>query len=230
MIKLIAFDLDNTLAELGKGIAAKDIELLKEIEARGVRIAVCSGKPTYYLCGFMRQVGLRHPILVGENGSVIQFGVDLPPKEFFVLPYSEDAKKSLVFLKERLDEILPDLWYQPNLTELTPFPKSEADLDLIAECIEKNSAYIKDVNAYRFSDCFDIVPNGLSKSVGLEYLCKLLGVSRSEIVAVGDGVNDYPMFEYAGYSVGVRVADETRVDRNFTSANEALIHMLDLIE
>ena len=67
--KLIVFDLDRTLADIGAGILPADIEALKALERKGARIAICSGKPTYYLCGFMRQVGLEQPILVGENGA-----------------------------------------------------------------------------------------------------------------------------------------------------------------
>ena len=137
MIRLMVFDLDNTLAELGKGIVGEDLILLKKIENLGVDIAVCSGKPTYYLCGFMRQVGLKRPILVGENGAVIQFGVDLPPREFYVLPYSEDAKNTLSFLKKKIEEVLPDIWFQPNLAGVTPFPATKEEFDTITKCLEE---------------------------------------------------------------------------------------------
>ena len=79
MMKLIVFDLDSTLAPVGKGILPETIQMLKEIEKSGIKIAICSGKPTFYTCGLMRQVELEDPILIGENGAVIQFGVDLPP-------------------------------------------------------------------------------------------------------------------------------------------------------
>lgn len=82
MYKLIVFDLDGTLAPHGKGMLPENLEKLKALEQKNVRIAICSGKPTYYLCGFMRQIGLEKPILVGENGAVIQFGVALPPRDF----------------------------------------------------------------------------------------------------------------------------------------------------
>ena len=78
MIRLAVFDLDGTLAPLGKPVAPETVALLHQLENTGVRIALCSGKPTYYLCGFARQLGLADPILVGENGAVIQLGVDLP--------------------------------------------------------------------------------------------------------------------------------------------------------
>ena len=54
MVRLIVFDLDSTLAPLGKGMGEKELELFREIEKKGVRIAICSGKTCDYLCGFMR--------------------------------------------------------------------------------------------------------------------------------------------------------------------------------
>lgn len=230
MIKLIVFDLDGTLAKLGKGIIPEDLALLRELENRGVRIAICSGKPTYYLCGFMRQVALKQPILVGENGAVIQFGVDLPPRDYYILPYSEDAKQTIRFLRAEFDRLLPELWYQPNQTGLTPFPASGEEFEVIAGCIEANREQVRDVTVYRHIDSFDITPNGIDKFTGLEYLGKLLGISRQETIAVGDGVNDYPMFAYAGYAVGVHVADPARVHRDFPTATEALRYLLELVE
>lgn len=114
MIKAVIFDLDNTLAKIGKEILPKDLELLRKMEKQGVRIAICSGKTVDYLCGFMRQVGLEYPVLIGENGAVIQFGVDLPPNQFHILPYSMEAKQSIKLLKEKITEKLPNMWYQAN--------------------------------------------------------------------------------------------------------------------
>lgn len=229
MIKLMVFDLDNTLAKIGKGISIEDIILLRSIEKKGVRIAICSGKPTYYLCGFMRQVELKDPILIGENGAVIQFGVDLPPRDYRILPYSDAAKETIVYLKDAFNALLPGLWYQPNLTGLTPFPSSQEEFDIIAGCMDRNQSQIHDVTVYRHVDSFDITPNGIDKFAGLAYLGELTGISREETVAVGDGVNDYPMFAYAGHAVGVCVADETKVHRNFTSSTEALRYLLELL-
>lgn len=230
MVKLIVFDLDGTLAKVGKGIQTKDIELLKQIEQTGVKIAICSGKPTNYLCGFMRQVGLEHPILLGENGAVMQFGVDLPPKQSYTLPYSKEAKKTIHFLREKLDEVFSDMWYQPNLVGLTPFPKNEEEFETIATLLHEHKQQLKDVTVYRHVDSFDIIPNGVDKKKGLQYLSGLLELSPEEIVAVGDGVNDYPMFEFAGHSIGVNVENTDKVDENFESITQALTWMLSNLE
>ena len=40
----MVFDLDSTLAPLGRGIGKKELELLRKIEKTGVRVAIASGK------------------------------------------------------------------------------------------------------------------------------------------------------------------------------------------
>ena len=230
MYKLIVFDLDGTLAALGKGIEPQNLALLRRLEDAGARIAICSGKPTYYLCGFMRQAGLRAPVLVGENGAVIQLGVDLPPREYHVAPYSDAAKRSIRLLREAMEAKVPGMWYQPNEVGLTPFPRNDAEFDAVQGCIDALSGEIRDVIIYRHCDSFDITPEGITKKSGLARLGRLLGISAEETIAVGDGVNDYPMFEYAALAVGVNVKDADKVNVNFATAKEALTYLLDLME
>ncbi|MBQ6539484.1 MAG: HAD family phosphatase [Oscillospiraceae bacterium] len=220
MYKLAAFDLDNTLAEVGKGIPDGDLRLLRELEKTGVRIAVCSGKSADYLCGFMRQAGLEAPILIGENGSVIQFGVDLPPAGFYVLPYSREAKAGIERLRAEIECRLPGIWFQADTVGITPFPVTDEEFETVARCIGETD--FADVDVYRHPDSFDIVPKGMNKGRGLEYLCGLLGIGLSEAAAVGDGVNDYPMFDAAGLAVGIGVKDRYPVDLDFDTVGGAI--------
>ncbi|ETI66054.1 Cof-type HAD-IIB family hydrolase [Neobacillus vireti] len=53
----------------------------------------------------------------------------------------------------------------------------------------------------------DIVPAGVSKLTGLTYLGKQLGISRSEMVYIGDGLDDIPLIEAAGLGVSMWNAD-----------------------
>ncbi len=46
---------------------------------------------------------------------------------------------------------------------------------------------------------------GIDKKQGMDFLGRLLGIGPGETAAVGDGVNDYPMFAYAGYTIGIKV-------------------------
>ena len=98
MIALAVFDLDGTLAAPGKAMPAEELQLLLKLEEKGTQIAISSGKPVFYLCGFARQLGLKDPILIGENGAVLQKGVELPPplvKKSPIPPVTADALKQL---------------------------------------------------------------------------------------------------------------------------------------
>ena len=178
----------------------------------------------------MRQVGLKAPILVGENGAVIQMGVDLPPREYHVAPYSEAAKRSIRLLREAFERAVEGMWYQPHEVGLTPFPRNDAEFAEVQSCIDALRDELADVIVYRHCDSFDITPEGITKKSGLERLGALLGISALETVAVGDGVNDYPMFEYAGHAVGVSVKDESKGDVNFPEIGEALTYLLSLMK
>ncbi len=231
MYKLIVFDLDGTLAQIGKGVTLENLELLKHLENRGAKIAICSGKPAFYLCGFMRQIGLSNPIIIGENGAVIQFGIDLPPLNYHVLPYSQNAKFTINKIRTDLTQLLADsVWYQPNAVAFTVFPRTPEQFEFIQKYIDNSKKSFVDVKVYRHIDSFDFVPNGIDKKIALEYLAKIINISRDETIAVGDGINDYPMFEYAKYSVGIKVKEQHKVNVNFGCLTDALKHIIKLFE
>jgi len=53
----------------------------------------------------------------------------------------------------------------------------------------------------------DIVPAGVSKLTGLTYLGNQLGIRRSGMVYIGDGLDDIPLIEAAGLGVSMWNAD-----------------------
>jgi hydroxymethylpyrimidine pyrophosphatase-like HAD family hydrolase len=128
-------------------------------------------------------------------------------------------------LKNAIMKALPDMWFQPNEVVLTPFPKNSREFDIIEMVLEENKSDIRDVDIYRHFDSYDIVPKGISKAEGLRYLGSLLGIGPEDMIAVGDGVNDYPMFEYAGLSIGISLEDPGRARVNVGTITEALYHI-----
>lgn len=57
-----------------------------------------------------------------------------------------------------------------------------------------------------------------------------MGITAEEIIAVGDGVNDYTMFQLAGYAIGVNVKEEERVDKNCKNTLEMLKFSLEYLQ
>ena len=228
MVRLLVFDLDSTLAPLGKGIGEKELEMFRKIEGNGVRIAICSGKTCDYLCGFMRQVGLVNPILIGENGAVIRYGVDLPPRYHYKIPFSEEIEMALAEIKGILQEKFPHIWFQPNKIGVTPFPTSVEEFEEIRTILDAWREGKEGIQVFRHVDSFDIVPAGVDKAVGIEFVLKQLGITTEEMIAIGDGVNDYCMFEMAGFAVGVNVKEAYRVNINFNTTQEMLEYIQDI--
>ena len=49
----------------------------------------------------------------------------------------------------------------------------------------------------------DLGIKGVTKATGLQSLCSRLGIDRSEVLAIGDSMNDIEMLQWAGYSVAM---------------------------
>ena len=50
---------------------------------------------------------------------------------------------------------------------------------------------------------FEILDKNCSKASGIEFLCRRLGITREEVIAVGDNHNDLDMITWAGLGVGM---------------------------
>ena len=65
------------------------------------------------------------------------------------------------------------------------------------------------ISVYRSEPYFlELVPMGIDKARSLAVLLEKLGMTRQEMVAVGDGYNDLSMIEYAGMGVAMANAQE----------------------
>ncbi len=226
-MSIIFFDLDGTLAPVGLPVPEKVAEGLRELERRGHRVALCSGKPAYYLCGLLRQLGLKQPAIAGENGAAIQLGVDLPPAVRGALPYPESTRRALEELRRELERSFGgQVWFQPNEHMLTCFPHTEALFEPIEEIIAKSHPEQAGLVVYRHCDCFDIIPEGVDKGAGVRELCRLLGEEPERCTAVGDHTNDLPMFRAVGRAIAVGGFAPAEAHLRFDTIAQAMKYLL----
>ncbi|MBH9967970.1 HAD family hydrolase [[Bacillus] enclensis] len=226
MVKLLAFDIDNTLAEINKPIMESTMYFLRLFEEKGTRIAFVSGKPAIYISGMVRQLGLDNPIIIGENGLDIFYGSAVPPVKSIEADTSDMVKKKLLRIKEVLiEEFSERIWFQPNAVSVTAFPKDITDMDKLVERIGevfKDESIVKDLVYYKHSDSIDIAPKNVHKGNALNKLLQKEGWAKEEVIAIGDGENDIPMFNVSGYTIGVNFKGDYNVGENFRSIHDAL--------
>lgn len=55
----------------------------------------------------------------------------------------------------------------------------------------------------------EIMVSNVSKATGIEMLLKEYNLSKENLMAIGDGENDLPMFELAAYSIAMKNAEDT---------------------
>lgn len=61
-------------------------------------------------------------------------------------------------------------------------------------------------------DWLDVTPGGVSKASALEQVRKSLGIAQELTIAVGDGLNDLPMFTWAARSVAMGQARDVVIE------------------
>lgn len=149
-----------------------------------------------------------------------QEGVGLPPRHYQMAEIPAETLYRLQKIKERIRQEYPNMWFQPNEVVVTPFAGTEEQDERIGEILSEMD--LTGLDVYHHTDCYDIVPSGISKRTGVELLCRMLDITPDEAAAAGDGENDYPMFAYVGLALGINVRDESYVFRNFKGTRELL--------
>lgn len=62
----------------------------------------------------------------------------------------------------------------------------------------------------------EVMPKGINKGLGLELVCRDMGITMDEVIAFGDSFNDIPMIQMAGMGVAMGNAeDELKANADF---------------
>ncbi|ADH98343.1 HAD family hydrolase [Salisediminibacterium selenitireducens] len=233
-IKLLAFDIDNTLAQINEPILDETVQALRDFENQGLTIAFVSGKPAIYIAGLVRQVGLKNPVIIGENGLSTYYGCGVPPKKIIENDTVTERDRELLFdvRKTLTDEYGERIWFQPNEVSVTIFPKDIGEIGTMKQTVEEifRSEAVRDALVfYTHADSIDIAPKLVNKGAAVKALLQEEGWTAEEMIAVGDGENDVPTFSLAGHSVGVDFKGDFKVDKNARDIHEAIAHVRSIV-
>lgn len=107
------------------------------------------------------------------------------------------------------------LKYEPDIGETVTYPVNKMImlgsgmyLHTVEPRLQQDMAGV--LSVYRSEPFFlEVMPLGVDKALSLERLLKYLGMSREEMICIGDGFNDLTMIEYAGLGVAMENAQDS---------------------
>lgn len=219
MIKLLAFDIDGTLAKTEDIIPVHISAKLRELENK-VQIVLISGRTASYLAGLARGIGLKRPLVSGENGGVTFNPVNLWEKKLDVI-----AGDVISEMKTALQTDF-DIWFQPNQTMLTVAPKDLSAIDELYQRVvglEAVSRY--DFKLHKYYDAVEVLPKDNSKGKALAVIKHYLGLQTEEVIAIGNTEVDIPMKHEAREFLFI--GDEIKESgiKNFLAIEEAFAYL-----
>lgn len=129
---------------------------------------------------------------------------------------SPDGRRSEYYLASPLLEFI-------EISDLDQLPKdivynkivTVTDADFLDEALAgADPNAFENFEAFKSRDIiFEVMPKGVHKAFGLQLLCKHLGFSAENVMAMGDEANDFTMLEWAGLGVAMAnaVADAKQI-------------------
>jgi len=163
---------------------------------------------------------LHHGGLAGELAARVREALARHRPTTFVfaadrIVYDDDGARHLGYVgtwsreQERAERVTDHAsWDDERGVTATVSVGERAVIESVVEQLEREAPGklqvikfpVRSSNAYREAWALMVRAAGYSKGTALHYLAKHYGVGVEEIVAVGDWLNDIPMFEVAGLS------------------------------
>jgi phosphoserine phosphatase len=143
-----------------------------------------------------------------------------------------------------VDEICHNLPYMPGAIEtISELKKRDYKVIVFSGGFRNATSYAKDILGYDadFSNILHVRENKLSGLVGgdmmfdfskgdmMQRLQKLLGVSKEDTIAVGDGANDRSMFEHASLKVAFCAKDILKKEANAIIDTKDMRNLIDFL-
>jgi Cof subfamily protein (haloacid dehalogenase superfamily) len=234
--RLIVADIDGTLVTRNREITPGVLAAVREAQSRGVRVCLATGRIWLSARQYFERLGADPPAILYNGGLVYDFRTDTVLRRIH-LDY-EHARAVLEILREvpevQPHVYAGDRVYTGRVNELTDRYRRKDGIhveevgDLVAFLprdpmkilivgarpdLERAVSRIRTIpmpinTVFSEETYLEILPVGSSKGVALEFVAARLEVPVSQVIAVGDNLNDLEMLRTAGLGVAMGNAPE----------------------
>lgn len=226
MIKVIASDMDGTLLDENSKVPEETFELIHELRRRGVIFAASSGRRYDTLRWFFEPVADEMDYVASLGTQVYAQGRVIDREVFSTLGVQRlfetcqrfDCLHLALFnrthtyllddLSTYVRELDKDL---PNAEHVDDPPSPDINIIKASVCCDRpgdimDMAYVLERElGDRFTfmpsgdKWIDVTPLGVNKASGIQALLHYYGISRKDVIAFGDSMNDYAILRYVGH-------------------------------
>ncbi|MEK3941731.1 Cof-type HAD-IIB family hydrolase [Paenibacillus sp. FSL H3-0310] len=214
--RLLALDMDGTLLNDEQIITPTTVEWIQKAVNAGVHVCLSTGRAFVSALPYAEQLGLETPMITVNGSEVWRAPHEvyrrslMDPKlvqEMYDLAKADD----IWFWAYSLDEVLKQDNWDGDVTgrEWLKFGYHTEDDELRHKLLLR----LQDMGGLEITNSsphnLEINPLGVNKAAGIKEVCKLLGIEMSQVVAVGDSLNDLAAIQQAGLGVAMGNAQKT---------------------
>lgn len=243
MIKHIFCDLDGTLYQ--KGISKEDIDAIKEIEEKGVRFHIATGRAFKQAFQMIKEKVNLNGYYICQNGAFVydkdkniilkEVIDDKLVKKVISRFESDDSYIYVIYNGDIVisgGEDILDRYDRDCIIDSNFFGKECFD-NLVGNIgiISKNTDELGRMELYYKSEFYDVLdvylsgprvlsisPKHISKRSAIKHVCGLLNTDLDEIATIGDSPNDICMLDGFKYSFAMDTSkDEVKKCANYTA-------------
>jgi Cof subfamily protein (haloacid dehalogenase superfamily) len=232
-IKMIVTDLDGTLLRDDKSISGPAIAALGKCRESGVKVVYATGRgssadalaPSHLFDGRIVMNGA-----VARVNDTVVYSRLIPYRMARPLLMACDRQglktSSDVSGMHYSNFKLSDVWPQITYFRIVDFSKHDVDSEKLCVCVDKpeDAEFIRknlpdDLHMHVSNDGLAMIMHrDATKAKAAGELARLWEISREEIVAFGDDLNDMDMLSYAGIGVAMGNAlDEVKAIAGFVA-------------
>ena len=229
--KLMAVDMDGTLLNDSKEISPRTAQAIKKAVAQGFLFTLCTGRPIQGVERYSQFLGLQAPLITYNGAMIIRsdtkeilYKQELLPEDIHkILKFGRDYDTTMCIwsgnrlygnvLNDRIHAYKKNAGLEPVLMEDEELLIRQGVTKILwidtEEKIQQIQEEIPDDAFSQVTFCtsqttyLEFFNSQVSKAKAMERLGQLFNIRQEEMIAVGDGLNDLPMIEYAGLGVAM---------------------------
>ncbi|GIP35458.1 Cof-type HAD-IIB family hydrolase [Paenibacillus sp. J2TS4] len=227
--RLLALDLDETVLDPEGEISEENKEWIGRADKAGVVVVITTGRGRERVEHIRKELGLDTPMVLANGAELWEKPEQLLQRYYISqedirMLHAEATKAGVNFWGYNDEKLIRSAEWTDDMFEMNflKFGMSHPDQQVVNSLREKLQTCPTLKITWSAAHNIEISQNGVSKETGIRTICDHLGIQMSEVMAIGDNINDLELIQTAGLGVAMGNGEERlkRVADRITDTNE----------